>query len=128
MGERGGDKMPKVFYVNWFRKGADGKFLWPGYGENLRVLEWILARTRGEGKAVKTPIGYTPTPDAIDLAGLNLPAGVMDKLLEVRPEEWTAELGDVKKFFDQFGARLPEEMRRQLDALKDRLQSKVGAA
>ncbi len=121
-------KPPKIFHVNWFRKGADGKFMWPGYGENLRVLEWILARTRGEGKATKTPIGYTPTPDAIDLTGLNLPAGVMEKLLEVRPEEWTTELADVKKFFDQFGTRLPEEMRVQLDALKDRLQTKVGAA
>ena len=120
-------KPPKIFHVNWFRKDDAGKFLWPGYGENLRVLEWILARTRGKGKARKTPIGCTPTPDALDLTGLDLPDGVMEKLLEVRPADWAAELKDVEKFFGQFGARLPEELRKQLDALKGRLKAKVTA-
>ena len=118
---------PKVFHVNWFRKGEDGKFLWPGYGENLRVVEWILARARGEGKAVKTPIGYTPSADALDLTGLGLPAGVMEQLLAVKPEEWTAELEDVKKFYEQFGPTLPKKLQAQFDALKDRLKARVAA-
>ncbi len=120
-------KPPKVFHVNWFRKDAKGKFLWPGYGENLRVLEWILSRTNGTGKAQKTPIGYVPAKDALDLTGLNLPAGALDELLAVKPEEWTAELDGVKSFFDQFGARLPAELNRQLDALRERLKTKVAA-
>ena len=118
---------PKIFHVNWFRKDEKGKFLWPGYGENLRVLEWILARARGEGKAEKTPIGYVPAKDAIDLTGLSLPAGAMDKLLEVKPEEWSGELDGVKSFFDKFGARMPKALWDQLAALKDRLQTKVAA-
>ncbi|NNN05730.1 MAG: phosphoenolpyruvate carboxykinase (GTP) [Elusimicrobia bacterium] len=120
-------KPPKIFHVNWFRKDAKGKFLWPGYGENLRVLEWILSRTNGAGKAQKTPIGYVPAKDALDLTGLNLPAGALDELLAVKPEEWTAELDGVKSFFDKFGARLPKELSKQLDALRERLKTKVAA-
>jgi phosphoenolpyruvate carboxykinase (GTP) len=93
----------------------------------LRVLEWILARCEGQGKTQKTPIGNLPTKDAIDLAGLDLPAGAIDKLLEVKPEEWTGELEGVKTFFDTFGSRLPKELLKQLDALKERLKTKVAA-
>jgi phosphoenolpyruvate carboxykinase (GTP) len=118
---------PKIFHVNWFRKDEKGKFLWPGYGENLRVLEWILSRTRGEGKAQKTAIGYVPAKDGIDLTGLSLPTGAMDKLLEVKPEEWTGELEGVKSFFEKFGARLPKALWDQFNALKDRLKTKVAA-
>ncbi|HEX4046912.1 MAG TPA: phosphoenolpyruvate carboxykinase (GTP) [Elusimicrobiota bacterium] len=118
---------PKVFHVNWFRKDEKGKFLWPGYGENLRVLEWILARARGEGKAAKTPIGLVPTQDALDLTGLSLPAGALDKLLEVKPEEWTGELDGVKTFFEKFGTHLPKALWAQFNALKDRLKTKVAA-
>ena len=120
-------KPPKIFHVNWFRKDEKGKFLWPGYGENLRVLEWILSRTRGEGKAEKTAIGFVPAKDALDLTGLNLPAGAMDQLLAVKNDEWTGELDGVKAFFDQFGATLPKELWNQLGALKDRLKTKVAA-
>jgi phosphoenolpyruvate carboxykinase (GTP) len=120
-------KPPKIFHVNWFRKDEKGKFLWPGYGENLRVLEWVLARTRGEGKAAKTPIGYVPTKDALDLTGLNLPAGAIDQLLEVKNDEWSAELDGVKTFFDTFGSHLPKELWNQLSALKERLKTKVAA-
>jgi len=120
-------KPPKIFHVNWFRKDANGKFLWPGFGENLRVLEWILARARGEGKAEKTPIGYLPTKEALDLSGLNLPPAALDQLLAVKPEEWTAELDGVKSFFDQFGSKLPKELTKQFDALKERLKTKVAA-
>ena len=118
---------PKIFHVNWFRKDEKGKFLWPGYGENLRVLEWILARTRGEGKASQTPIGYVPTKDAIDLTGLNMPAGAMDALLAVKNDEWTAELDGVKSFFEKFGTHLPKALWDQFNALKDRLKTKVAA-
>jgi phosphoenolpyruvate carboxykinase (GTP) len=120
-------KPPKVFHVNWFRKGEDGKFLWPGFGENLRVLEWILARAKGEGKAEKTPIGYLPAKDALDLKGLDLKPGALDELLAVRADEWTAELDGVKSFYDKFGARLPKALWAQFDALKDRLKTKVAA-
>ena len=120
-------KPPKIFHVNWFRKDEKGKFLWPGYGENLRVLEWILARARGEGKAQKTPIGWVPAKDALDLTGLELPSGAMDKLLAVKNHEWTAELDGVQAFFDQFGSHLPVGLREQLNALRDRLKTKVAA-
>ncbi|MFI5361474.1 MAG: phosphoenolpyruvate carboxykinase (GTP) [Elusimicrobiota bacterium] len=118
---------PKIFHVNWFRRDEKNKFLWPGYGENLRVLEWILARARGEGKAVKTAIGSVPAKDALDLTGLNLPAGAIDKLLEVKSEEWSGELEGVKSFFEKFGTHLPKALWDQFNALKDRLKTKVAA-
>jgi phosphoenolpyruvate carboxykinase (GTP) len=120
-------KPPKIFHVNWFRKDEKGKFLWPGFGENLRVLEWILARARGEGKAQKTPIGWIPTKDALDLTGLDLPAGALDQLLSVKPEEWSAELDGVKTFFDQFDSHLPKGLWAQYDSLKGRLGTKIAA-
>src|SRR3712207_1532954 len=85
------DKLPKVFYVNWFRRGDDGRFLWPGFGENTRVLKWIVERLDGEGKAVETPIGHVPTPDALDLTGLDLPAADLAAALRVDRAEWEAE-------------------------------------
>ncbi len=120
-------KPPKIFHVNWFRKDENRKFLWPGYGENLRVLEWILARCRGEGKAQKTPIGFVPSSDALDLSGLNIPKETIDKLLEVRSEDWVSELDGVKSFFEKFGDSLPKELWKQFEELKSRLQSKVAA-
>jgi phosphoenolpyruvate carboxykinase (GTP) len=116
-------KPPRIFHVNWFRKDEKGKFLWPGFGDNLRVLEWILARCRGEGKARQTPIGHVPTPDGLDLSGLNLPAGTMEKLLEVRREEWESERAGIETYFESFGKRLPAELKKQHSALKERLKS-----
>jgi phosphoenolpyruvate carboxykinase (GTP) len=112
---------PKVFHVNWFRKDKNNKFLWPGYGENLRVLEWILERARGEGKALETPIGYVPTQDALDMTGLDLAPGVMEELLAVNPEDWKAEANDIEGFFDSLGPRMPWELRNELEALRHRL-------
>ena len=112
---------PKVFHVNWFRKGENNKFLWPGYGENLRVLEWILERARGEGKAQETPIGYIPTPDALDMTGLDLAPGVMEELLKVDVDAWKAEASDIEMFFDSLGPRMPWELRNELEALRHRL-------
>ena len=124
---RAAARPPKIFHVNWFRKDEKGKFLWPGYGDNLRVLEWILARCRGQGRAVETPIGFVPAKDGLDLSGLDLAPGAVEKLLAVDPEEWTAELDGVKSFFDQFGPALPKELWRQFDGLKERLKAKVPA-
>src|SRR5205085_3432337 len=94
-GKREGAQLPRVFYVNWFRKSADGKFLWPGYGENSRVLKWIAERVEGTGKATKTPIGNLPAPDALDLSGLSLPASDVEALTSVEAEGWKKEVDDV---------------------------------
>jgi len=118
---------PKIFHVNWFRTDESGKFLWPGYGDNARVLEWILQRCRGEGKARRTPIGDVPSADALDLSGLNLPQGTLDKLLEVRNNEWQAEAADHKVFFDTLGPKFPAELRKQNEALCGRLSAAVAA-
>jgi len=104
---------PKIFHVNWFRKGADGKFLWPGFGENVRVLKWILERVAGKGKATETPIGWVPAPDALTLDGLEVSRSTMEELLRVNPDDWTPELEDTQKFFEQFGTRLPAELREE---------------
>jgi phosphoenolpyruvate carboxykinase (GTP) len=121
-------KLPRVFYVNWFRKGADGKFLWPGYGDNSRVLKWVFERVAGNGAAVDTAIGRLPAPGALDLSGLRVPEGDLAELLRVDVEGWTAELPGVKKHFDTFGDRLPQGLRDELAALEKRLQAAaVGA-
>ena len=98
---------PKIFHVNWFRTDENGKFLWPGYGENLRVIEWILDRCRGEADAVKTPIGYVPTPDSLDLTGLDISREALDKLFAVNRDDWYEETDNVASFFQQFGNALP---------------------
>jgi phosphoenolpyruvate carboxykinase (GTP) len=112
---------PKIFHVNWFRTDENGKFLWPGFGENLRIVEWILARCRGEVQAEETPIGYVPNPKDIDMTGLSMPNGAMDKLFAVIRKDWLAEVDAVGKFFDSFGTRMPDEMWRQHDLLRGRL-------
>ncbi|MDD5131700.1 MAG: phosphoenolpyruvate carboxykinase (GTP) [bacterium] len=118
------EKKPKIFNVNWFRVDEDGKFLWPGYGENLRVLEWILSRCRGEIDAQKTPIGYVPRPQDIDLNGLKINEKTMDKLVAVDKNEWLEELKGHKQFFDQFGDRMPKAIWDEYEGLKQRLESK----
>ena len=116
------EKAPKIFHVNWFRQGEDGKFLWPGYGENLRVLEWILDRCNNIVKAKKRPIGYLPNPQDIDLTGLNLKKESLDKLLNIDIEAWKEELKGHKEFFEQFGERLPKELWDEYNSLKERLE------
>ena len=115
------DKLPKFFYVNWFRKSEDGKWLWPGYGENSRVIKWIYERISGQGSAVETPIGYMPSPGAIDLSGLSIPAENMSELLKVDPREWLRELEGIKEHYAKFGDRLPPTLRVELEALESRL-------
>ncbi len=118
------EKKPKIFHVNWFRVDEEGKFLWPGYGENLRVLEWILSRCRGEIDAQKTPIGYVPRPQDIDLNGLKLSEKTMEKLVAVDKNEWLEELKGHQQFFEQFGDRMPKAIWDEYEALKKRLDTK----
>lgn len=118
------DKLPKIFYVNWFRKDQDGKWLWPGFGDNSRVLKWIFERTSGDGKAVKTPIGFMPTEDALDLTGLSsVSEADMKELLKVDNEEWLNEVASIKEHYAKFGDKLPKELSAQLDALEARLKA-----
>ncbi|UGS35439.1 Phosphoenolpyruvate carboxykinase [GTP] [Capillimicrobium parvum] len=113
-------KLPKIFYVNWFRKGDDGKFLWPGFGENSRVLAWVFRRCDGEAEAVDTAIGRVPAPGSLETAGLGLSDADLTELLHVDEEGWKAQLPQVHEHFARFD-RLPDELREQLDALEKRL-------
>lgn len=117
------DKLPKIFYVNWFRKDKDGNWLWPGFGENSRVLKWIFERVSGKGKAVETPIGYMPTPDAIDTEGLDISEEAMKELLTVNKEEWLEEVASIREYYKIYGDKLPKELERQLNALEERLRN-----
>ena len=119
------DKLPKFFYVNWFRKSEDGKWLWPGYGDNSRVIKWIYERVSGEGNAVTTPIGYMPTPEAIDCSGLSIPASNMRELLSVDPREWLNEVKGIKEHYAKFGDRLPAALSAELAALESRLTKAI---
>jgi phosphoenolpyruvate carboxykinase (GTP) len=120
-------KPPKIFHVNWFRKGADGKFLWPGYGENVRVLKWILERVEGRGIAQETPIGYVPTKNGLTLDGMKISAEAVNELLRVNPEDWENEMDDSKQFFGKFGERLPRQIREEHEKLARRFQGVVTA-
>jgi phosphoenolpyruvate carboxykinase (GTP) len=116
------EKLPRMFYVNWFRKNKEGKFLWPGYVENSRVLKWVFERIEGKGKAVRTPIGYLPAPGAIDLDGLDVSESDMEELLRVDIGEWKKEAATIEEHYKKFGDRLPPELGRQLEALRERLE------
>jgi phosphoenolpyruvate carboxykinase (GTP) len=120
MGERT-SRPPRIFHVNWFRQDDHGKFLWPGFGENLRVLEWILKRCAGEVGAIKTPIGWVPRREDLDLEGLNLPEGRLEQALAVDHEQWEAEAQLIDEYFQTFGGRLPAALPAELEALKRRL-------
>jgi phosphoenolpyruvate carboxykinase (GTP) len=113
---------PKIFHVNWFRKGADGKFLWPGYGENVRVLKWILERVEGKGEAAETPIGYVPTQNGLTLDGLHISLETLRELFKVEPDDWEVDLADSREFFAKFGDRLPRELVQEQDGLVGRLE------
>jgi len=118
---------PKVFHVNWFRRGNDGKFLWPGYGENVRVLKWILERVEGRGEAQETPIGYVPSKKALTLDGLNISASALEEMFRVDADDWKADLSDCREFFAKFGKRLPEEIKQELEAVQKRFEKSVPA-
>jgi phosphoenolpyruvate carboxykinase (GTP) len=121
IGRREGAKLPKVFYVNWFRKDDDGKFLWPGFGENSRVLAWIFRRCEGTADAVETEIGFVPPASAIDTEGLEISSDAMSQLLAVEPDAWKQQLPQMHEHYARFGDRLPKEITAQLEALEERL-------
>jgi phosphoenolpyruvate carboxykinase (GTP) len=121
MGDRLGKKAPQIFYVNWFRKSPEGKWLWPGFGDNSRVLKWMCERLEGKVTGRQTPIGILPNDEELDISGLKISAEFLNELLRVDADAWRAEVPDVEKFFAQFGDRLPVRLRKQLDALKERL-------
>jgi phosphoenolpyruvate carboxykinase (GTP) len=116
-------KLPKIFYVNWFRKGDDGRWLWPGYGENSRVLEWVFERTAGRGDAVETPIGYVPSATALNVEGLNVTPSDMTELLTVHADEWRDEVPRIRVHYAAFGEHLPAKLADEIDALEARLRT-----
>ena len=121
MGDRLGEHAPKIFYVNWFRKNADGKWLWPGFGENSRALIWMCERVEGKAGAVETPIGFLPGEGDMNIDGLDVPPEDLKELLNVDIDAWKAELPDIDSHYEQFGDRLPERLKVQLRKLKERL-------
>ena len=123
IGKKSGAKMPKIFYVNWFRKDEDGKFMWPGFGENSRVLKWIIERCAGIASAVDTPIGRLPAPGALDIDGLDIDTQVMDKLCEVDVEAWLSEIPGIKKHYAQFGDKIPQALNDEVASLEERLKN-----
>ena len=114
-------KLPRMYWVNWFRQDGDGKFMWPGFGENCRVLAWVCDRLSGTGEAIETPIGLVPAPGAVDCTGLAIDEAAMARLLEVDNSSWRAELSLIEAHLDRIGERLPDEIPRQLEALRARL-------
>ncbi|MFV2081881.1 MAG: phosphoenolpyruvate carboxykinase (GTP) [bacterium] len=123
MGDSMGEKAPRIFYVNWFRKGDNGRWLWPGFGDNSRVLKWMCDRVDGKVGAKETPIGLMPEDGGLDLSGLSVPKEDMEELLAVDPKMWLAELPDIEVYFEQFGKHLPDRLMVQLVGLRERLNS-----
>jgi phosphoenolpyruvate carboxykinase (GTP) len=121
IGKKAGARLPRIYLVNWFRKDADGRFMWPGYGENSRVVEWIFGRCSGEDDAVETPIGMLPVPGAIDTNGLDLSDATMSALLAVDPAAWDLEAEAIEAHYARFDSKLPQALAKQLDAMKRRL-------
>lgn len=121
MGEKLGDKAPKIFNVNWFRTDDDGNFVWPGFGDNMRVLNWIIDRCEGRADATETAIGYVPKPEDIDLTDLDMDMDTLKSILKVDKDVWTKEAEEIEEHYKKFGDRLPDELREQLDNLKSNL-------
>ena len=122
MGETLGDKAPKIFNVNWFRTDDEGHFIWPGFGDNLRVLEWIIARCEGKADAVETPIGFVPKAEDINTEGLDIDTDTVRGLLQVDKDLWLKEVDGIKEFYSQFGDKLPAKLTEELDGLTARLK------
>ncbi len=121
IGQKQGAKLPKIFFVNWFRKDKNGKFIWPGFGENTRVLKYIVDRLEGKAQAVDTAIGRVPAKSSLDVSGLSLTDEQLDTLLGVDHEVWREEAGLIPAFFDKFGDRLPKALWDQHKSLVKRL-------
>jgi phosphoenolpyruvate carboxykinase (GTP) len=115
--------MPGIYYVNWFRKSNDGKWLWPGFGENSRVLKWVVQRCAGKADIVETPIGNMPAPGALDVDGLDMPAEDLAELLSVDVQGWLKEIPLIEEHFAKFGDKLPAGLHDELNQLKQRLNN-----
>ncbi len=122
MGKKLGDKAPKIFNTNWFRTDDEGHFVWPGFGDNMRVLEWILKRCEGKADAVETPIGFVPKAEDINLEGLDLDIETLKSILEVDKDLWKDEVEGIAEFYKKFGDKLPAELTKQLETLKNNLK------
>ena len=114
------DKLPKIFFVNWFRKDEDGKFIWPGYGDNIRVLKWVFERLEGKGEFIEMPYGKVPAKGALDLSGLNISEETFEKLFKITKEEGLSEVSEMREYFKKFGDKLPVELTAELDSLEKR--------
>ncbi|PAT12798.1 phosphoenolpyruvate carboxykinase (GTP) [Corynebacterium hadale] len=123
MGERGGDRLPSIFLVNWFRRGEDGRFLWPGFGENSRVLKWVVERIEGKVGAEETPVGHTARVEDLDLTGLDTPAEDVAEALYPDPELWAHDVADGREYLEGLGSRVPQELFDQLDQLAERVKA-----
>jgi phosphoenolpyruvate carboxykinase (GTP) len=121
MGDKLGDKAPRIFYANWFRKSADGKWLWPGFGDNIRVLKWMCERVEGKVGAVQTPVGYLPHRDDLDVGGLKISADEVEELLRIDVDGWKDEVPEIEAYLNEAGDRLPARMKAQLAGLKNRV-------
>jgi phosphoenolpyruvate carboxykinase (GTP) len=113
---------PKIFNVNWFRLDEEGRFIWPGFGENIRVLKWIIERVHNKVPARETPMGRVPDIKDLDLMGLDIDRTKLEKILEVKPGEWAGELNDIDRFLSQFGTHLPKEIKAEYDNIESRLK------
>ena len=126
IGEREGGELPRIYYVNWFRKSSEGDFLWPGFGDNGRVLRWVFERCAGKAEGRETPIGTIPAPGELDLQGLALDADDIEELLAVDVEGWLAEIPLIREYYGQFGVKLPDALQSELDDLETRLRAQQG--
>ena len=122
IGKKDKGVLPKIFYVNWFRKDEGGNFVWPGFGENSRVLKWIFDRIEGKASAIETPIGNLPSPNSIDIKGLNLSEGDLQKLLKVEIEGWLEEIPLIREYYRSYGNKVPKELEDELNALTEKLR------
>ena len=125
MGEQQGAKLPKIYYVNWFRTDEDGKFLWPGYGDNSRVLKWVFERCEGTAHAIETAIGMLPKPSDLDTEGLNIREEDLWQLLGVDIDGWLEEIPLIREHFAKFGSHLPEGLNEELEQLDHRLRTSI---
>ena len=122
------EHLPKIFHVNWFRQNDEGKFLWPGFGENIRVLEWIIERCEGRAGAEETPIGFLPHVDDLNTNGLDIELDTLEELLTVDTEQWRDEMASVLEYLESYGGRLPAELRRQQQVIAAALDKRLAKA
>jgi phosphoenolpyruvate carboxykinase (GTP) len=116
------EKLPKIFYVNWFRRGKDGRFLWPGFGENSRVLKWVIDRVEGRVTGVDSPIGLAPRPEDLEIEGLDIRSDDLAEALVIDKDEWSSEIPLIEEWFAKIGPKLPAELKVELETLKSRIR------